>query len=486
MDAFQDSQAADSLGCEGSYEIEKRGCMLRHWLLSSGIPLSSYLGYPLGKAAKLLRDSQKWTAEEMRIYQQRSLSALMHHCYDHVPYYRDLMRARSVRPEDFRSIDDLARLPYLTRDIVREQGSRLRADNYPDTICQFRRSGGTTGEPIKVAVDDRGRAFEVAAYLRGFEWMQYQLGNPMVRLFGGSLGLKAEPKVKDKIREWLLNCRFLPAFELNQENVNLYVDTIRQAQGGVLVGYASAMMNLVEYMSRSGLQGSPLKSVICTADHLPDEWRARISKVLDAPVFGYYGCGEVNSIAYECSGVDGYIVSEECVVLEVAVSDDSTRFQGQGRGAACVTALFNYAMPLIRYLNGDALELDRSQCGDGRLRIAKLEGRVADRLVATDGHMVSGALPPHLVFKSGVPVWKYQVVQVERDKIAFHYLMSDGNAFTPLMRDTLATVFRKYLGEDMEISFVLGNFEVPPSGKHRFVISRIKGPTAMGATCPAP
>ena len=460
--------------------------MLNHWLLSSGIPLSSYLGYPLGKAAKLLSDSQKWTSEEMKIHQWRALNALLHHCYDHVPYYRDLMRSRNVGPDDFHSIRDLAKLPYLTRETIREQGARLRADNYPDNICQFRRSGGTTGEPIKVAVDDRGRAFEVAAYLRGFEWMNYQLGNPMVRLFGGSLGLKAKPNMKDKLRERLLNYRFLSAFELTPENVNVYFEMIRQAKGGVLVGYASAMINLVEYMSRSGLQGSPLKSVICTAEYLPDEWRKRIREVLGVPVFCYYGCGEVNSIAYECSGVDGYIVSEELLVLEVAAEEETTKFQDLGKGLACVTTLFNYAMPLIRYLNGDVLELDRTPFKSGRLRIAKLEGRVVDRLIATDGHMVSGALPPHLVFRSGVPVWKYQIVQVEKDTIFFHYLMSDGNDFTPLMRDTLATVLRRYLGEDMKISFVLGNFEVPPSGKHRFVINRIQSPAALGATYPAP
>jgi phenylacetate-CoA ligase len=444
--------------------------MLSRWLLSAGIPLSSYLGYPLGKAAKLLRDSQKWTFEEMKCHQQQSLSALMRHCYDHVPYYRDLMGARDLRPEDFQSINDLAKLPYLTREMIREQGVRLRADNYPDDICQFRRSGGTTGEPIKVAVDDRGRAFEVAAYLRGLAWMNYQLGSPMVRLFGGTLGLKEKPNVKDRIREWLLNYRFLPAFELTPENVGFYADTIRQAKGGALVGYASAVMNLVEYMSRDGLQGSPLTSVICTADHLPDEWRKRISDVLNAPVFSYYGCGEVNSIAYECSGVDGYIVSEESVILEVAVTEDPTKFQDQGRGEACVTSLFNYAMPLIRYLNGDVFELDRSQ--GRRLTITKLEGRVPDQLTAIDGHMVSGALPPHLVFKSGVPIWKYQIVQIERNKIVFHYLMPDGAVLTPQMRDTLISILRRFLGEGLDVSFALGDFEVPPSGKHRFVINR--------------
>ena len=66
--------------------------MLRRCLLTHGMTLSSYLGYPLGNAMRLLRDSQTWTAEEMQVHQSRALNALMRHCYDHVPYYRDLMR----------------------------------------------------------------------------------------------------------------------------------------------------------------------------------------------------------------------------------------------------------------------------------------------------------------------------------------------------------------------------------------------------------
>src|SRR2546427_10122380 len=75
--------------------------MLRHWLLTHGMTLSSYLGYPVGKALRLLRKSQHWTREEIQAHQQRALNALMHHCYSHDPYYRDLMRARNVRPDDF-------------------------------------------------------------------------------------------------------------------------------------------------------------------------------------------------------------------------------------------------------------------------------------------------------------------------------------------------------------------------------------------------
>jgi phenylacetate-CoA ligase len=396
----------------------------------------------------------------------------MHHCYNHVPYYRDLMKARDLRPGDFQSASDLAKLPYLTRDIIRDQGVRLRADNYPDRICQFRRSGGTTGEPIRAAVDVRARAFEVGAFLRGFEWMKYQLGRPTVSLFGGSLGFDSNPSLKVRLREWLLNTRFLPAFELTRDNVQHYVAAIRQAKGGVLVGYASAALNLAECMATLGLRGSSLASVICTAEHMPDAWRRRISEVLEAPAFCYYGCGEVNSLAFECCGDEGYIVAQEHVILEIG-GDDPTNFQDQGHGEVCITTLFNYAMPLIRYLNGDIFELKYPRYGRAHLRIATLEGRVMDQLLRTDGQRISSVLPTHLVFRSGVPIWKYQVVQTELDKIIFHYMLRDGESLSCEMQHTLAGVLRKYLGDELQVQFIEGGFETSRSRKHRFVINRV-------------
>jgi len=382
------------------------------------------------------------------------------------------MRSRNLRSEDFQEARDLAKLPYLTREIIRDQGARLRADNYPDRVCQFRRSGGTTGEPIRVAADVCARAFEVAAYLRGFEWMKYRLGRPTVYLFGGSLGLDANPNLKVRLREWLLNTRFLPAFELTRENVKDYVATIRRAKRGVLVGYPSAVLNLAEHMSRLGLQGSPLESVICTAEQMPEEWRIGISEVLEAPVFCYYGCGEVNGIAHESSAEEGYIVSQEHVILEIG-GHNPANFQDQGCGEACITTLFNYAMPLLRYLNGDVFELKYPRSGHAHLKIDKLEGRVMDQLFRTDGQRISSVLPTHLVFRSGVPVSKYQVVQTELDKITFHYMLRDGESFSRDMQNTLVGVLRRYLGNELQVQFVEGKFETPRSGKHRFVINRV-------------
>jgi phenylacetate-CoA ligase len=329
-----------------------------------------------------------------------------------------------------------------------------------------------------VAADIRARAFEVAAYLRGLEWMKYQLGRPVVSLFGGSLGFDPNPNLRVRLREWLLNTHFLPAFELTRENVQDYVAAIRQAKGGVLVGYASAALNLAEYMSVLGLHGSPLKSVICTAEQMPDEWRIRISEVLDVPVFCFYGCGEVNGVAHECCGEEGYIISQEHVILEIG-GDNPANFQDQGRGEACITTLFNYAMPLIRYLNGDVFELKQPQNGYAHLRIAKLEGRIMDHLFRTDGQRISSVLPTHMVFRSGAPIWKYQVVQTELDKIIFHYMLRNGETLSCEMQHALVGVLQRYLGDELQVRFMEGGFETTRAGKHRFVINRVLERTAL-------
>jgi len=446
--------------------------MLRNWILNELLPLSSFFGNHLGSAMKLLAESDTWSKNDLRNHQENQLALLMQHCYRNVPYYRDLMNSRGLKPADFRNTADLAKLPYLTRDIIRKEGDRLRAENYPDTSCKFRRSGGTTGEPIRVAVDARARGYETAAYLRGFKWMNYCFGKPQVRLFGGSLGIAVEKSFRGVVENILFNNHFIPAFELTLNNVGSYVQVVQGARDGVLIGYASAIMNMANYMSQRGFSGSPLKSVICTAEYLPEEWRGFIQNVFQAPVFTYYGCGEVHSLGYECSGEKGYIIPQEHVILEVRGNLDS-EFNDQGRGETAITTLFNFAMPLIRYLNGDILELGYESSGHAHARIVNIEGRVLDQLLTTDGQLISGAFSPHLILKTKAPVIKYQVIQNDYDKIDFHYELKDDLTLTNEVGDVLASIFRKYLGENMKVTFVKNSFETSKSRKHRFVINKV-------------
>ena len=97
--------------------------MWREWILNDGLTLGGRCGYKLGQSLRLLGASQDWSATQIKEHQGRALCALMRHCYDHVPYYREAMLSRGLTPEDFHMRDDVAKLPYLTKDIVRRKAT---------------------------------------------------------------------------------------------------------------------------------------------------------------------------------------------------------------------------------------------------------------------------------------------------------------------------------------------------------------------------
>ena len=97
-----------------------------------------------------LEESQWWPKERLKEYQDKKLRSLINHAYTSVPYYRAVFDRHGIRPEDIRTSDDLAKVPILTKDIIRE--------NFPDKIVvgneDNRRdgiwtTGGSTGEPLK-------------------------------------------------------------------------------------------------------------------------------------------------------------------------------------------------------------------------------------------------------------------------------------------------------------------------------------------------
>jgi len=431
--------------------------------------------HPLGVAFRTIDQGEHWSREALATHRDQAFRALMVHCHANVPYYRALMDERRLSPADFRTASDLAKLPFLTKDLIRARHSDLQARNIPDDRCLLRRSGGTTGEPIAVRVDAICRAFETACFFRGLNWAGWSFGSPLVQLTGGSLGLPSQRTLRVRARLWLMNQVFLAAGELGADNVRQYVRAIEANPGGILVGYASAVVAFARYMEEAGLKGGvPLRAAVCTADQLHDDWRATIGRVLGVPVFSYYGCNEIHSLGYERRPGESYFVPQEHVVIEAA-GTSSDAFQEQGSGPLACTSLYNYAMPLLRYMVGDSGELGPATGREPYQRIVRLDGRVFDYLEAEDGDRITGAFASHLVLVSRAPVWKWQVVQYGHRRIEFRYLTEDGSPLSDQVRQTIRIAMQKHLGARMAVDFVVGGFETSQSAKHRIIVRKEDG-----------
>src|SRR5262249_43422103 len=146
----------------------------------------------------------------------------------------------------------------------------------------------------------------------------------------------------------------------------------------------------------------------------------------------YYGCGEVNSIAYQCHFRDGYHVSDEKVIIELMpITGVANAGRGQCKtGRLLVTDLTNWAFPFIRYENGDSIVSMEGPCPCGRKlsRIKEVIGRLHDFILTASGDLLAGEFFPHL-FRFSRGVEQFQIVQ---DRIGYlRILLVAAPTFSP-------------------------------------------------------
>src|SRR5215469_18193950 len=148
----------------------------------------AWKGHPAYRIASLLDESQWWPREKIEEFRNAKLLRLIEHSYQYVPYYRRVMQHTGLRPRDIQSAADLSKLPVLTKDIVRKNWSDLRAANFPDKNIFVSSSGGTTGEPMRIAKPFESDAWTTMCFERGLSWGGLLPGTKRVHLTGGSVG----------------------------------------------------------------------------------------------------------------------------------------------------------------------------------------------------------------------------------------------------------------------------------------------------------
>lgn len=434
--------------------------------------IAEYLTKPGARqAAAILAKSESLEGEAFDEWQNRAFSRLIRHSYESVPYYRRVMDKLSLTPQDFSRVEDVAKLPLLTKDIIRREGDRLKSSSYKGLNLIISKSGGTTGEPIESLLDEREYYLEAYTYHRGLQWMGWKPGMGTLKLFGGSLGFPTKKSWKSRLRDHAFGVLFIPAFEINRNNFNFYWRRIIRNGENIIIGYASAIYNLAclaeEILGPHQLSKAKLKYAFFTAEVMDPMWAEKIRKVLGCEVKGFYGCGEVNSLGFQVEDGAPYIVPSDHVILE-SVEDNGIA------NHITATPLYNYAKPLIRYVNGDLGEVEPPQVKSKYPKLKNFAGRSADMFLKEDGSRTSSILGTHSILKSRIPVKKYQYIQKEVDLVEMRYQMDGGQDLTNEQRQQLTRIFKDYLGQQLQMEFVRTNdFVVSKNAKHRIMISHV-------------
>lgn len=409
-----------------------------------------------------LERSQWLPPERLCELQFLRLRGLLEFAYREVPYYTRLLDDHEVQPWRITSPEDVTRIPFLTKEIIRK-----RFDDLQPTRARVGRrvpmsSGGSTGSPVTVMVDMGRMAFTDAARLRAHRWFGVDMGTPEIVLWGSPIESTKQDVVR-RARDWLVNSQLLSAFDLSERSLDRYADEVRRVRPGKLYGYASAIYLLASHMRRRGwvASGDWPRAVFTTAEPLYDFQRAAIESVFRCPVSVEYGCRETGFVAAQCPA-GGLHIAVEGLLTETVE-----------HGEIVLTHLDSRAMPLIRYQTADvgALAPEPCPCGRGLPCFERVDGRRTDFLVTSTGKVMH-ALAAIYVVRELAGVKEFQIVQERIDRVVVKVVPEEG--FSDATRERIAAGLGGLFDGGVSVDVtVVDSIARAASGKHRYVISNV-------------
>lgn len=439
-----------------------------------GYPLQDYfMKTSILKTLRDLRESQYWDESKLYEYRLNKLQKLIAHAYVYVPYYKELFDSIKLKPSDICKLDDIKKIPILTKEIVRSRNYDLVSKNLNMRHVKIGRTGGTTGVPIVVYKDTSTRTFTWASYYRWYDWMGVELGEKTLTLWGARTVTRKSLKssIRDHLISLLQNRVIINSFNLNDTTLDSVITKIENSKPVLLKGYLSALLSVAEYLNQKNIKLTyPIKAISSTTETLLPHHRRFLTKILKAGIYDQYGCGETEAIAYECSQHNGLHINQEHVMLEILDKNNVTVVDKTGK--IIVTDLDNFAMPFIRYENGDMATLlsEKCNCDINQPLLKAIDGRTIDTIALADGSKVHGVFFTDILAELNIftdKIQRFQACQKKMGEIEFKIesKIDIGSA----LRENLYVALIKFFNK---VDIVTVNkLENEPSGKFQYIKS---------------
>lgn len=332
--------------------------------------------------------------EQLQKLQSERLAKQVQYVYDNVKFYRDKMDEAGVKPGDISGIDDLHKLPFITKDDLRDQYPYgLLAVPLKDCV-RIQSTSGTTGrrvvafytqEDLDIWEECCARAI-VAAGGTNEDVCHVCYG---YGLFTGGPGLNGGSHK--------VGCLTLPMSSGNTERQLQFMTDLGST---ILCCTPSYAANLGEAVNERGIKDQiKLKAGIFGAEPWTEEMRHNIEESLGIKAYDIYGLTEISGpgVSFECEEQAGMHIQEDHFIAEIINPDTGEVLPEGEMGELVFTCITKKAFPLLRYRTRDLCWLTRKKCSCGRthVRMMKPKGRSDDMMVV-----------------KGVNVWPSQIETV--------------------------------------------------------------------------
>ena len=354
------------------------------------------------------KEIETMSREDMKKLQSEKLVKQVKHVYENVAYYRDLMDKKGVTPDDIQSIDDLHKLPFLTKADLRDAYPYGLLATPLENCARIHSTSGTTGRRVVAFYtqkdidlwDDCCARAIIAAGGSKKDVCQVAYG---YGLFTGGFGLNGGSQK--------VGCLTLP---MSSGNTERQIQFMMDLQATILCCTPSYAAYIGETLKEQGYkpENIPLKAGIFGAEPWTEEMRRGIEETLGIKAYDIYGLTESTGpgVAFECSEQTGMHVNEDHFYAEIIDPDTGEVLPEGSKGELVFTALDKEAFPLLRYRTRDICVLSRKQCSCGRtlIKMAKPMGRTDDMLIIRGVNVFPSQIETVLLNEGYEP--NYQIV----------------------------------------------------------------------------
>ena len=418
--------------------------------------------------------------EEMTKLQNERLVSQVRYVYDNVKYYRDLMDAKGVKPGDIKGIEDLHKLPFLSKADLRE-GYPYGLLARPLNECvRIHSTSGTTGRrvvafytqhDVDMWEDCCARAI-TAADGTSDDVCQVAYG---YGLFTGGAGLHGGSHK--------VGCLTLP---MSSGNTERQIQFMRDLGATILCCTPSYAAYLGESLHEMGLTPADikLKAGIFGAEPWTEEMRRSIEKSLGIKAYDIYGLTETSGpgVAFECSAQTGMHINEDNFIPEIINPETGEPLPDGEVGELVFTSITKEAFPLLRYRTRDLCVLSREKCSCGRtlVKMSKPKGRSDDMLIIRGVNVFPSQIETVLIANGYSPNYLIEVDRVNNTDTLDISVEMKPDQFSDKVRDmqlqekNLASAMKTMLGINPKMHLVAPKSITRSEGKAVRVIDRRK------------
>lgn len=350
---------------------------------------------------KEIESLYKLPPKELKKRNEKVFLELFRYAYTKSPFYNQLYKKAGIQLDDIQKIDDIKKLPIITKDMIREHPEELLTDAKWKMIKSH--TSGTTGTPLNVFLS-WSTIWKWQAYLYYYrEKCGFKYGEPLVSLRGN---------LNRKNKHMLIhisNTLYLSSYYVNENTVEDYWQRIQRHRPKAIEGFPSTLYDLSLQLKEKRLKCN-IPLCFTSSETLYDYQRDLIEDVLGTQIYDHYGMTERTISLSENFDHKGYFEQPGFSINE---------YFEEG---AITTSLINSSFPLIRYKTNDIFEYSKNDKTEN-IVIKRIKGRDNQYIIGKDGTKYSGGLT--YIVRALKNIKNAQLIQYEKGKLTFNIVTDD-------------------------------------------------------------